>query len=134
MDNYEYFTFQYSCLLNPVDPRIVTLVRRSLEKGITRRSDLNGVIALHNEDNFPEVKITDAAFYPSMSTLSSIMYRQLLHLRYSHMDEERILEIVSMNRFNFSKRYVINCSLTWLQIYPYSSFHSDTRLHKRKPE
>ena len=70
------------------------LIKRSLLKGITRRSDLRGVISLYNEDNFTDVKLTDSSFYPSDSTLSSIMYRCMLHNRYSHMDEERVLALV----------------------------------------
>ena len=87
--------FQFSSLYNPMDSRVRERVRKMLLMGITQRSEMRRHINIFVEENFPSVSKLDTSFYPSDQCLSSIMYRAMILHRHSHLDQEKVLTLVS---------------------------------------
>ena len=87
--------FQFSSLYNPVDSRVRERVRKMLLMGVTQWSEMRRHINIFVEENFPSVSKLDTSFYPSDQCLSSIMYRAMILHRHSHLDQEKVLTLVS---------------------------------------
>ena len=87
--------FQFSSLYNPVDSRVRERVRKMLLMGVTQRSEMRRHINISVEENFPSVSKLDTSYYPSDQCLSSIMYRAMILHRHSHLDQEKVLTLVS---------------------------------------
>ena len=87
--------FQFSSLYNPTDSRVRERVRKMLLMGVTQRSEMRRHLNVYVEENFPSVCKLDTSFYPSDQCLSSIMYRAMLLHRHSHLDQEKVLSLVS---------------------------------------
>ena len=88
--------FQFSSLYNPVDVRVGECVQKMLLMGVTQRSEMRHHINIFVEENFPSVSNLDTSFYPSDQSLSSIMYRAMILHRHSHLDQEKVLTLVSI--------------------------------------
>ena len=87
--------FQFSSLYNPVDSRVREHVRKMLLMGIMQRSEMRRHINIFVEENVLSVSKLDSSFYPSDQCLSSIMYRAMILHRHSHLDQEKVLTLVS---------------------------------------
>ena len=87
--------FQFSSLYNPVDSRVREHVWKMLLMGVTQRLEMRRHINIFVEENFPSVSKLDTSFYPSDQCLSSIMYRAMILHRHSHLDQEKVLTLVS---------------------------------------
>ena len=115
--------FQFSSLYNPVDSRVRERVRKMLLMGVTQRSEMRRHINIFVEENFPSVSKMDTSFYPSDQSLSSIMYRAMILHRHSHLDQEKVLTLVSKYFIKItgprqSKTYILyNNSATLILIF-----------------
>ena len=87
--------FQFLSLYNPVDSRVWERVRKMLLMGMTQRSEMRRHLNVYIEENFPSISKLDTSFYPSDQCLSSIMYRAMLLHHHSHLDQEKVLALVS---------------------------------------
>ena len=88
--------FQFSSLYIPVDVRVRERVQKMLLMGVTQRSEIHRHINIFVEENFPSVSNLDTSFCPSDQSLSSIMHRAMILHRYSHLDQEKVLTLVSI--------------------------------------
>ena len=101
-------SFQYASLYNPVDSRVRERVRKMLLMGVTQRSEMRRHINVYVEENFPSVSKLDASFYPSDQCLSSIMYRAMILHRHSHLDQEKVLALVTCFKYLLPRpRYTV---------------------------
>ena len=89
--------FQFLSLYNPVDIRVRECVWKMLLMGVTQRSEMRCHINIFMEENFPSVSNFDTSFYPSNQSLSSIMYRAMILHRHLHLDQEKVLTLVSIH-------------------------------------
>ena len=89
--------FQFSSLYNLVDVRVRERVWKMLLMGVTQRLEMHRHINIFMEENFPSVSNLDTSFYPSDQSLSSIMYRAMILDRHSHLDQEKVLTLVSIS-------------------------------------
>ena len=89
--------FQFSSLCNLVDVRVRERVQKMLLMGVTQRSEMCRHINIFVEENFPSVSNLDTSFYLSDQSLSSIMYRAMILHRHLHLDQEKVLTLVSIH-------------------------------------
>ena len=102
------WSFQYASLYNPVDSRVREHVRKMLLMGVTQRSEMRRHINVYVEENFPSVSKLDASFYPSDQCLSSIMYQAMILHRHSHLDQEKVLTLVTCFKYLLPRpRYTV---------------------------
>ena len=73
-------------------------IRKMLMLGVTQRSEMRRHINVFVQEHFPDVSEMDASFYPGDQALSSIMYRSMLLHRYTHIDQEWVLNLVRLSR------------------------------------
>ena len=65
-------------------------------------------INVYVEENFPSVSKLDASFYPSDQCLSSIMYRAMILHRHFHLDQEKVLTLVTCFKYLIPRpRYTV---------------------------
>ena len=84
-------------------------VKKLLLMGVTQRSEMRRHLNIYVEENFGSVFKLDTSFYPTDDCLSSIMYRSMLMHRHTHMDQEKVLGLVSVVVIEYS-----NCQLKLL--------------------
>ena len=71
--------------------------------GVTQRSEMRRHINVYVEENFPDVSKLDTSFYPTDQCLSSIMYRSMILHRHSHMDQDKVLQLVTFVKLFITK-------------------------------
>ena len=62
--------------------------------GVTTRGEMRRHLQTFVADNFPDVSLDDAAFFPSDKTIGSCMYRSIMKLRYHNIDEMNVVCMV----------------------------------------
>ena len=77
-------------------------VKKLLLMGVTQRSEMRRHLNIYVEENFGSVSKLDTSFYPTDDCLSSIMYRSMLMHRHTHMDQEKVLGLVSVVVIEYS--------------------------------
>ena len=77
-------------------------VKKLLLMGVTQRSEMRRHLNIYIEENFGSVSKLDTSFYPTDDCLSSIMYRSMLMHRHTHMDQEKVLGLVSVVLIEYS--------------------------------
>ena len=77
-------------------------VKKLLLMGVTQRSEMRRHLNIYVEENFGSMSKLDTSFYPTDDCLSSIMYRSMLMHRHTHMDQEKVLGLVSVVVIEYS--------------------------------
>ena len=77
-------------------------VKKLLLMGVTQRSEMHRHLNIYVEENFGSMSKLDTSFYPTDDCLSSIMYRSMLMHQHTHMDQEKVLGLVSVVVIKYS--------------------------------
>ena len=85
-----------STLLHHIQPRIVDRLSYCLDIGVTTHSDMKCHLKTYVLENFPNANQEDASLFPSNRTISRQMYKAMMKLHHSKIDELNVLKMIDL--------------------------------------
>ena len=85
-----------SSLFHCVQPRIVDRISYCLDIGVTTCSDMKCHLKTYVLENVPNASQEDASLFPSNRTISRQMYKVVMKLHHSKIDEVNVLKMMGL--------------------------------------
>ena len=85
-----------SSLFHRIQPRIVDCISYCLDIGVTTRSDMKYHLKTYVLENFPNANQEDASLFPSNRTISRQIYKAMMKLHHSKIDELNVLKMIDL--------------------------------------
>ena len=85
-----------SSLFHHIQPRIVDRISYCLDIGVTTRSKMKWHLKTYVLENVPNASKEDASLFPSNRTMSRQMYKVMMKLCHSKIDEVNVLKMIDL--------------------------------------
>ena len=85
-----------SSLFHRIQPRIVDGISYCLDIGVTTRSNMKHHLKTYVLENVPNASQEDASLFPSNRTISRQMYKAMMKLCHSKIDEVNVLKMIDL--------------------------------------
>ena len=85
-----------SSLFHHIQPRIVDHISYCLDIGVTTRSNMKCHLKTYVLENFPNANQEDASLFPLNRTISRQMYKVMMKLCHSKIDELNVLKMIDL--------------------------------------
>ena len=85
-----------SSLFHCIQPRIVDCISYCLDIGVTKHSYMKRYLKTYVHENFPNASQEDASLFPSNRTISRQMYKAMMKLCHSKLDEVNVLKMIDL--------------------------------------
>ena len=85
-----------SSLFHRIQPRIVDCISYCLDIGVTTHCDMKCYLKTYVLENFPNTNQEDASLFPSNRTISRQMYKAMMKLCHSKIDELNVLKMIDL--------------------------------------
>ena len=79
--------------------------------GVTQRYEIQCHLNIFVKENFGSVSKLDTSFYPMDQCLSLVMYRSMIMHWHTHMDQEKVLGLISVLGFEY-RNLIISVQMT----------------------